>query len=442
MKKTFSVLFCFMLLFCSASAHAGRTDAADGHWDRSSGTYHYHHGYPAHQHTNGICPYGYDDQTSVNSSSNTTYPSVQSSASTDTTETEMEDEINWKDPSWEWVPDEYAYMQDFSQEYPIGSHIIMRKYYYDDNGYMYTPYRNQLVPHGAVETDNSQYLDAGSFSSEDDKPRFDYFTLDEIVYQFGLQDQSLQFQEGAYFGLNEAYLLSQFYSQSANDVTDDTTLNEDIENDLSTYDSAANDSISSVDDNTSAQQPTNSFEFALGLMAALFSGFGVGYAYKHRNLEQKLNELQSSFSSYKTSQTIFRNQSFAERDELIKKNGDQAAQIRYLTFQLQATCSPSSDNDFGPWNPSALRCKQQFDRYQRSKSDPLSITNRHNDVYTIHGTSDTYETTLNSCNCPDFIINLHSKLPCKHIYFLARIKGIDVDAIFNDYMENCNDTPT
>ena len=40
-----------------SSAHSGRTDASGGHYDRSTGLYHYHHGYPAHRHINGICPY-------------------------------------------------------------------------------------------------------------------------------------------------------------------------------------------------------------------------------------------------------------------------------------------------------------------------------------------------------------------------------------------------
>ena len=40
-----------------SSAHSGRTDSAGGHYDRSTGEYHYHHGYPAHQHPNGVCPY-------------------------------------------------------------------------------------------------------------------------------------------------------------------------------------------------------------------------------------------------------------------------------------------------------------------------------------------------------------------------------------------------
>lgn len=38
-------------------AHSGRTDSSGGHYNHSTGEYHYHHGYPAHQHTGGACPY-------------------------------------------------------------------------------------------------------------------------------------------------------------------------------------------------------------------------------------------------------------------------------------------------------------------------------------------------------------------------------------------------
>lgn len=44
-------------------AHSGGTDANGGHYDSSTGEYHYHHGYPAHQHPDGMCPYSYDDKT-------------------------------------------------------------------------------------------------------------------------------------------------------------------------------------------------------------------------------------------------------------------------------------------------------------------------------------------------------------------------------------------
>lgn len=62
-----------LLLPLTALAHNGRTDSNGGHHDRSTGEYHYHHGYPAHQHENGVCPYGgYEKPNS--SSRNTSKP--------------------------------------------------------------------------------------------------------------------------------------------------------------------------------------------------------------------------------------------------------------------------------------------------------------------------------------------------------------------------------
>ena len=86
MKKSisvFSALLLFILFVFVSSAHPGRTDANGWHFDRSTGIYHYHHGYPAHQHPNGVCPYDYDDKTdhsgrsasgSVNRSASLTVP--------------------------------------------------------------------------------------------------------------------------------------------------------------------------------------------------------------------------------------------------------------------------------------------------------------------------------------------------------------------------------
>lgn len=60
----------FLLVFAlTATAHSGRTDSSGGHRDRSTGAYHYHHGYPAHDHKDldgdgkKDCPYDFDDQT-------------------------------------------------------------------------------------------------------------------------------------------------------------------------------------------------------------------------------------------------------------------------------------------------------------------------------------------------------------------------------------------
>lgn len=52
-------------------AHSGRTDSSGGHKDSSTGEYHYHHGYPAHQHPNGKCPYDFDDNTNSESNNST-----------------------------------------------------------------------------------------------------------------------------------------------------------------------------------------------------------------------------------------------------------------------------------------------------------------------------------------------------------------------------------
>ena len=56
----FFVLICVSMSFTSF-AHSGRTDSNGGHHDYKNksglGSYHYHHGYPAHLHPGGVCPY-------------------------------------------------------------------------------------------------------------------------------------------------------------------------------------------------------------------------------------------------------------------------------------------------------------------------------------------------------------------------------------------------
>ena len=62
MKKRILLTIALILVILSAllvgvSAHSGRTDSQGGHYNRSTGEYHFHHGYPEHQHPNGECPY-------------------------------------------------------------------------------------------------------------------------------------------------------------------------------------------------------------------------------------------------------------------------------------------------------------------------------------------------------------------------------------------------
>lgn len=68
-----------------AEAHSGRTDSSGGHHDYKNksglGSYHYHHGYSAHLHPNGVCPY---------SAAASTQEAAQSSAPTVSAEPEID----------------------------------------------------------------------------------------------------------------------------------------------------------------------------------------------------------------------------------------------------------------------------------------------------------------------------------------------------------------
>lgn len=60
-RKNVITIFLVLLTLIFSSiccyAHSGNTDSNGGHYNQSTGEYHYHHGYPAHQHPNGVCPY-------------------------------------------------------------------------------------------------------------------------------------------------------------------------------------------------------------------------------------------------------------------------------------------------------------------------------------------------------------------------------------------------
>lgn len=73
MKKiVLSLVTVFIVVLSSliiSFAHSGKTDANGGHYDHETDEYHYHHGYSAHLHPNGKCPYNYNDKTGESSGS-------------------------------------------------------------------------------------------------------------------------------------------------------------------------------------------------------------------------------------------------------------------------------------------------------------------------------------------------------------------------------------
>lgn len=82
MLKRFIFLFAALVVslstFFVVLAHSGGTDSDGGHYNGDY--YHYHHGYPAHQHVDGVCPY--DSQLN---NSGSAYPDVVSITKSDKT---------------------------------------------------------------------------------------------------------------------------------------------------------------------------------------------------------------------------------------------------------------------------------------------------------------------------------------------------------------------
>lgn len=78
MNRIICILISFAVIIClsiTVYAHPGRTDSNGGHYNRTTGEYHYHHGQPAHQHYDmdgdGTidCPYDFKNKSSSSSSS-------------------------------------------------------------------------------------------------------------------------------------------------------------------------------------------------------------------------------------------------------------------------------------------------------------------------------------------------------------------------------------
>ena len=87
------ILLVIYILPVVALAHPGRTDSKGGHTDRSTGDYHFHHGYSAHDHYDMDgdgdvdCPYDFKNATSSNSSSRQSSSKTSSSSIVSSTQT-------------------------------------------------------------------------------------------------------------------------------------------------------------------------------------------------------------------------------------------------------------------------------------------------------------------------------------------------------------------
>lgn len=79
-----------VLIGVNVYGHSGRTDSRGGHKDNQNksglGSYHYHcGGYPAHLHTNGVCPYSSSAQSSKSSTSSSSSSNIKQKTKEPTT---------------------------------------------------------------------------------------------------------------------------------------------------------------------------------------------------------------------------------------------------------------------------------------------------------------------------------------------------------------------
>lgn len=76
--KRFFTLVCLVLcaftLAVISFAHPGGTDGSGGHYNHDTGEYHYHHGYPEHQHPDGVCPYNLQENDITTTTKPTEFP--------------------------------------------------------------------------------------------------------------------------------------------------------------------------------------------------------------------------------------------------------------------------------------------------------------------------------------------------------------------------------
>lgn len=375
MKKMLAILFCFTFVITCASAHSGRTDANGGHWNRSTGEYHYHHGYEAHLHPDGICPYDYNDLTGSTSGLSS---ASSSSASANTVSVPYEGDPGDYGPEAEW---EFETKRD--------------------------------AHHSGFEW-------GVEYSHDRDNPDSAFSEGYDEGYEQGYSDsESTNYDDGHQAGYDEGYDYGYDvgYSQGS----------------LDTYDSAESKGFQ-----RGIKETENTYLVVLivvGIIALclLISRIKIGRTYNE--LLHKVNSFGNKYQKFYSDHLKYVDNAEIERNRLLSLIAERDAIIHKLQTDTPLIETPPSDIpcSFGLWPSSAHQNHEQFKRYQRSKSNNLQILTQSDDGYVIQGTSDVYITTLDSCTCPDFNQNLHGQAPCKHIYFLAREQGFDVDSIFKDF---------
>lgn len=172
----------------TVEAHSGRTDMFGGHHDYKNksglGYYHYHHGYPAHLHKDGVCPYGGINNSSSSSSttksntgsvSTTNSDAVLNNVNTNTqavssTNNTATSEVKISDTSYDNVA--------FNALYYASHHADVYEAYGDDAKALY----NHFINNGIIEGRQSSEQFSIFIYRDNNQDLIDTFGDDLIKY--------------------------------------------------------------------------------------------------------------------------------------------------------------------------------------------------------------------------------------------------------------------
>lgn len=378
-KLTICLLLVLPVLTFAVFAHPGRTDAQGGHYDRSTGLYHFHHGYSAHQHTGGVCPYAYDDKTGENSGGSSSSGSSSGGSGSSggggsasggsgssggggsgsaATTIAAEDPPEPEKP----VTDRYAegYRAGRQFGYEAGEQSVVK------------PLQDQIKNLQDQIKDLQAWKDALL-------PACIVLAVVSLIFI------SL-FVSGRKDNTSPAV--------SARLLHESAQLKEDIAQLQSALEQSA-------------------------ARASHAERLARDNTRKARTLEEALQRRTADLSA--------------------QTNALQRAQAALTALRQEqeatAQASPAAAGalvTFGKWSPAAHQTDAQYKRYLRAVREPLRLEAIAGKCAIVHGASGSvYHTTLNACDCPDFVKNLQGSAPCKHIYFLAGQIGLPISELFH-----------
>ena len=367
MRKTSIVASLLLIsafsLSISVSAHPGRTDAQGGHYETSTGKYHYHHGYSAHQHPNGICPYDSSIHTLNPLPNLPSLPKIPTDFSV-----EPENISTYDDGYSEGY--DVGYANGWNDCYEAAQKDIAYNYFTEDD--MSEKYHEGLADGNLEGYDrgHSDGYDAGYYEAEAELEE-DY-AADRNTWIFLIFIASII--------INYGIAHSRFRS-----------LRNQLENQTAVA-QKANAAFHTLSENTEADRR----QWALKL--------------KQAQNDLKCAQQEKQAISEQLERVLFP-EAFQEDTSNFNDNSEQLLTARDITTRELI--------DF-------LLCSiigaEQQERFDRSKSPSIKIlsfapANDNNVIAEVEGsTGEVYRTSLTTCSCPDFTFR---QRPCKHMYALA-----------------------